>query len=361
MTTYTERERFLRTMRYQPVDRRPLNLVGPWQDTLARWQREGMPEGTDLDAYFGVQPLRVRNISGNMGPFPPFETRTLSEDDTFRVFLDGYGRTVRDFKTHTSMPEWLSFPVQSSDDLRRVLDEHYDPAYLTERFAGDWERKAREAAASDDVIMVDGGCYYWTLRSLAGVEYASYLFYDAPELVAELFRRYCAVVLEGIRRAGEIATIDVIGFGEDIGFKTGPLISPAMFRAFILPCYRQAMELAHALDVEFTWYDSDGDLRQLIPDYLSIGINNVSPCEVAAGMAPVELRRTFGRELRMVGGIDKREIAKGRAAIDAEFARLRPVIIEGGYVPAIDHSIPADVSWDDYQYFMEVLQAAIQL
>ena len=42
-----ERERFLRTMHYAPVDHRPLHLVAPWPDTLARWRREGLPTSMD--------------------------------------------------------------------------------------------------------------------------------------------------------------------------------------------------------------------------------------------------------------------------------------------------------------------------
>ncbi len=352
--TLTNRERYFRTMAYEPVDRRPFLQSGPWRDTVVRWEREGLPAGTDVYAWLGTpEPLRIENISGNVGLYPAFATRTLSEEGNIRIYTDGYGRTVRDFTDHTSMPEWLDFPVKSPADLRRVIDEHYQVDDMDARYPAAWEAKVRAAQA--DQLLLDGGCFYWTLRSLAGVEHASYLFHDAPELVGELFARYAAVVAEGMRRAMALREVDVIGFGEDIGFKTGPLISPAMFRSFILPHYRAAMETAHRHGVRYTWYDSDGDLRQLIPDYLKVGINGISPCEVAAGMAPPELRKTFGRDLRMVGGVDKREIARGRAAIDAELARLRPLIEEGGYIPSIDHSVSADISLADFSYYTEQL------
>ncbi|MHB9133576.1 MAG: uroporphyrinogen decarboxylase family protein [Armatimonadota bacterium] len=356
-----DRERFFRTMRYQSVDHPPLHLVGPWADTMQRWYREGLPRDVDLNTYFGVKTLRVINLSPNTGVYPAYETRVLQEDETHRIFIDNYGRTVRDFVDHTSMPEWLDFPVKTPEDLRRAIDEHYRIDNLDDRFPADWEEKVRAAAASGDLIMVDGGCYYWTLRSLAGVEQASYLFYDAPELVDELMERYNTVVLEGLRRVSERVQIDIIGFGEDIGYKTGPLVSPEMFRTFILPRYRKVMDLAHEKGVEFTWYDSDGDVRLFIPDYLEVGINTLAPCEVAANMDPVALRKQFGRDLRMIGGVDKREIANGKAAIDAEIARLQPVIDEGGYLPAIDHSVSADISLDNYRYFIEAIQRATRM
>jgi uroporphyrinogen decarboxylase len=355
----TNKERFLRTMRYQPVDQRPLHVVGPWFDTLARWRTEGLPaEVDDIHAYLGVQPLQVINVTGIAGIYPPFAQRILAEDAETITNIDGYGRTVLDFKGHTSFPEWLEFPVKNGDDLRRVMDEHFDVSDLDARFDAAWAARVQRAKDTDCVVLLDGGCYYWTLRSLAGVETASYLLYDAPEVVEELFERYLTVVLEGIRRVTALITVDVIGFGEDIAYKNGPLVSPATFRQLIVPRYRRAMEAAHAHGIDLTWYDSDGDLRLLIPDCLSVGINSVVPCEVAAGMDPVALREQFGRELRIICGVDKRIVAAGPSAIDAELARLQPLIEEGGFLPAIDHSISADISLANYRYFLDAVQRA---
>ncbi|MFH0795441.1 MAG: hypothetical protein V2A65_00080 [Candidatus Omnitrophota bacterium] len=59
----------------------------------------------------------------------------------------------------------------------------------------------------------------------------------------------------------------------------------------------------------------------------------------------LEVRRKYGRNLRMWFGIDKRVMAQGPPAIDAELRRIRPLVQEGGYVPGLDHSIPPDVAF----------------
>lgn len=240
------------------------------------------------------------------------------------------------------------------------MDRHFNVDNLDFRYNKEWKEKVAEAKNNPDaLILLDGGCYYWILRSLAGIENASYLLYDSQELVDELFERYFTVVMEGFRRIDGLVKIDVVGFGEDIAYKNGPFISLEMFRQLILPRYCKTMEYARKLGIDFTWYDSDGDVRAYIPDYLSVGINGLAPCEVAAGMDPVELRREFGRSLRMMGGFDKRIVTCGKGAIDAEFARLRPVIEEGGYIPGIDHSVSADISWDNYRYYLDAAQKAV--
>ena len=159
----------------------------------------------------------------------------------------------------------------------------------------------------------------------------------------------------------KLTDIDVIGFGEDIAYKNGPLMSPAMVEKMIVPRYRKVMDFAHEHGIDLTWHDSDGDLRLLLPLWLDCGVNSTAPCEVAAGMVPVELRQQFGRELRIIGGIDKREVAKGKDAIDAEIARNRPLIEEGGFLPAIDHSVSSDISFDDYRYYVDAMREALRL
>lgn len=357
----TNKERFLRTMRYQPVDRRPLYLVHPWSFTMDRWHKEGLPAGVDLNEFLSVEPLKINNVSCNTWLHPAYEPRLLREDDEFIYRLDDYGRTARYFKDHDSMPEWIAFPVKTPEDLRRVMDEHYRVENLNERFPADWAPKAVAAGTMDNVVLIDGGCYYWTLRSLSGVEQASYLLYDAYDTVDELFERYFTVVMEGLRRAVKLVKIDCIGFGEDIAYKNGPLMAPEMFRRLILPRYRKLMDFAHEHGIDLTWYDSDGDVRLLIPDHLSVGINSIAPTEVAAGMVPVDLRRQFGRDLRIIGGIDKRQVARGPAGIDAEIARNLPLIREGGFIPAIDHSVPSDVSFDTYRHYIDAMQKALAM
>jgi uroporphyrinogen decarboxylase len=56
----------------------------------------------------------------------------------------------------------------------------------------------------------------------------------------------------------------------------------------------------------------------------------------------------------MVGGIDKREIAKGPKAIEAEVRRrVLPLLDRGGYIPTLDHATIPEMSLADYRYYRE--------
>jgi uroporphyrinogen decarboxylase len=92
-----------------------------------------------------------------------------------------------------------------------------------------------------------------------------------------------------------------------------------------------------------------------VPLFIESGINLVFPFEVAAG-CDVNVYREKYPKLGILGGIDKREIAKGKSAIDAELERIRPMFAKGGYIAALDHLPHPEISWQDFCYYAEKLK-----
>jgi uroporphyrinogen decarboxylase len=72
-------------------------------------------------------------------------------------------------------------------------------------------------------------------------------------------------------------------------------------------------------------------------------------------MDVASLRDAFPR-LQMIGGVDKRALARGKDAIDLELEhKIFPTVLRGGYVPTVDHLVPPDVPWPDFVYYRERL------
>jgi uroporphyrinogen decarboxylase len=87
---------------------------------------------------------------------------------------------------------------------------------------------------------------------------------------------------------------------------------------------------------------------------LEAGITCLWPLEIAAEHDPLDLRRQYGKDLALAGGIDKRELSRDHAAIDAELERRLPPLLEtGGYIPHIDHAVPPDISLSNFRYYLE--------
>ena len=71
--------------------------------------------------------------------------------------------------------------------------------------------------------------------------------------------------------------------------------------------------------------DSDGNISELIPVWIDAGLTHLLPFEVQSGMDVLEVRKKYGKSLAMIGGIDKRVLKHGTAAIH-RFNRLANMI-----------------------------------
>lgn len=363
----TAKERFVRTMTFQPVDH-PSNMeIAVWGQTRERWLQEGMPEAVNTsfmehgEPYFGLEGYEALSLDG-ISPLPAVASQTLEETDEHLVFVDGFGRTRRARKSGTvngtrlSMDSYLDFPVKDRASFREYRFRYEGP--LAERYPADWEAARARLLASDlptTLMNPLGGTfgYYSMLRNWIGTENLSYLWYDDPSLIHECLEFLTDFILRLLERAVTEITFDWVIVHEDMAGKGGPLMGPKLFREFLLPHYLRYVGFLKSHGVKVVMVDTDGDHRVLTPLFLEAGADGFNPMERAAGMDPVELRREYPSGVCMTGGVDKREIAKGRAAIDAELARLAPVVESGGFMPCIDHTVPPDVSYEDFLYYLE--------
>lgn len=364
------RERFWRTMRYQPVDHLP--FWADWLGPAERWKQEGLPIDVDLGDgtsvrqwfvdFFGFDGMYsafwgTSRVPVNVGVCPGAAEETLKETDTYRIYRNGSGVTVKQFKNVPGSlhpTQFLGYPIKTRRDWRRFRDAHLDPGapgrYPEE---GEWRSLVRQWRERDEVITIDGGSFYGFLRDWIGVEGLSVMFYDDPILVHEMVDYLAGFYIGVLHRALHEVDVDMAMFWEDMCYKTGPLISPAMFREFILPGYKRVTTTLVEHGVELSWVDCDGNIEALIPLWIEGGVRGFYPLEVAAGMDAGKLRQTYGQEIVMWGNVDKRALARGPAAIDAEMARLAPVAATGGFIPLVDHGVPDDVPYAHYVYYLE--------
>jgi uroporphyrinogen decarboxylase len=188
-------------------------------------------------------------------------------------------------------------------------------------------------------------------RTMMGAEECLVACALEPDLIADITQTLSDLWFKLWSRAMEETRIDVIFFWEDMAGKQGSLISPTMFRRFMTPHYRRLTDLARRHGAQMLSVDSDGFMHELTGLFLEAGVPIVYPYEVqAANDIPMLLAKHPA--LRVMGGMDKRAMIYGRATIDAEMERVRPLLAGGRMLPFPDHLIPPDVSWENYQYFV---------
>ncbi|MDD5705893.1 MAG: uroporphyrinogen decarboxylase family protein [Kiritimatiellae bacterium] len=361
----TPKERFVNALTFKRVDRVPCMEIALWPQTVARWIGEGAPPDLDNalilgNRYFGLDGYTAAPIDA-IAPRPPFEARTLKETDESVLFTDQFGRMREGLKengkyTSVCMDHYISFAVRDRPSFRDMR-RRYEGA-TKERYPENWDECVRRMRQTDLPItlmdpLVGTFGYYSMLRNWFGTEPLSYMFYDDPALIHECLDFLTEFVIRTVSPALRDIRFDFYMVHEDLAGKGGPLIGPDLFREFFLPHYKRFVGFLKTHGVALVMVDTDGDFEVLIPLFLEAGVDGFGPMEVAAGMDPVVMRGKYGRSFSMLGGVDKREIARGRPAIDALLARLEPVIRQGGYIPTIDHSVPPDVPFANFQYYLE--------
>lgn len=355
----TDRERFLALMEYRSVDRCVYGVwASGWPETYERWKTEGWDPAAP--SPFPVDAWNIQD--GWFFPNPPFERRVIEEDDSSILYVNHEGILMRERRDNpmSSMPQFVKFPVETREDFRRFSRERMQPDAAA-RIGEDYVRRLEELRHRDTplIIIADRwGGFFGGLRGMLGVERLCTLFYDDPPFVEEMMDATADFIIALMGRILDHTSVDIFGFWEDMACKTGPLIGPDLFRRFAFPRYRRVVDFLRSRGVPHVCLDSDGNVSSLIPTWMDTGIDTLYPFEVQAGMDVVAVRRRCGKDLRLWFGIDKRALLRGPAAVDAELARVRPLIEEGGYVPGLDHGIPPDVPYEAYLLWMRKLGKA---
>ena len=350
----TPDEKFQTCMRFQTPDSPPLWEWGPWPSALRRWQREALGEG-GRPRQFDECDAKL-NCGVDLWMFPRFEVRTIEEDERTITQVNERGIVARSMKDPDAMsiPEHLEYPVKTRKDWEE-LKERFDPSH-PERFPADWADRCARWKEQRPVLLFQGPrspSLFGFVRELMGPERALCTFCDDPGLVEDMMEVSVELTLGVLPRALEEAPVSTLYFWEDMCYKTGPLISPAMFRKFMVPRYKRITEYARGKGIDTIMVDSDGNVEQLLPLWLEAGVNGNYPLEVAAGMDARKLRKEYGTDLVMTGNIDKRVLAKDKKAIDEELEAKMPLVEQGGFIPHIDHAIPHDVPYDNFAYYWD--------
>ncbi len=350
----TPKERWINTFHFKKVDRIFNMEFGWWSDTLKRWHNEGLPSDIDTiekgDIFFGFD--RLVYVPVDLGLIPPFEEKIIEEADQYRIMQDATGTILKCFKDgRSSIPHYIKFPIENRNDWLK-FKSRLDPNSVRYPSESEWEQFKKKAKNSELPVIIGGGSLFGWIRNWMGFENCLMAFYDQPDLIEEMIDHLCEFVLSVDERALSEVNIDAVGMWEDMAFKTQPMISPALFKKFLVPRYRRMSERFHKAGIDLIFLDCDGNINEIAGLWLDAGINIMFPLEINSGSDPVLLRKRFGKNILFMGGVDKKALIESKSAIDRELERIKGVVEEGGYIPHVDHRVPPDVSLKNYLYYL---------
>lgn len=365
----TNRERTLGILRYQPVDRLPAVHFGYWDETLVKWASEGhitseqahaWADNNEVDAAIAQKLGFDFNWACCFGPraglFPAFERKVLETlPDGSRKVRNADGAVEIEKDGAGSIPTQIEHLLED----RASWEKHYLPRlqFTAERVDIASLQALPKPGERQNPLGLFCGSLLGKMRNWLGLEGLSYLYADDEDLYKEIIDTVGDLSYRVVERAlMSGVSFDFAHFWEDICFKNGPLVNPAVFRELVGPHYKRITDLMKTHGIDIVSLDCDGCIDRLLPVWLDNGVNTMFPIEVGtwnASIAP--WREQYGKRLLGVGGMDKRVFAEDRAAVDREIERLKPLIALGGYIPCPDHRIAPDAQWGNVAYYCEQL------
>jgi uroporphyrinogen decarboxylase len=344
--TMTSHERFARMYAHQDADRVPI-IDYPWGATIERWQQEGMPADMDFTDFFGLDQVAGINADNS----PRYEAKVIEETEDYRITTTPWGVTLKNWKHIASTPEFLDFTAVDRDTWRdakarmvpsrdRVNWDYLRTAYPEWREKGYW---------------IQAGLWFgfdvthsWT----TGTERILLAMLTDPEWCSDMFNHYLDVGLALLEQVwAEGYAFDAVTWPDDMGFKHNQFFSLDTYRQILKPVQKRAADWAHAKGVKVHLH-SCGDVNPFLPEFVEIGIDALNPLEVKAGMDPIAIKKQYGKDLVLHGGVNA-VLWDDVDAITAEMERVVPVLKEGGgYIFSSDHSVPSSVSLENFRHIV---------
>jgi uroporphyrinogen decarboxylase len=318
----TERERFLATFAGEATDGPPLWEEGVQEETLAAWRQQGMPPGETPETRFRFDRREMVEVNLEPHPAAPNPTGCLAR------LREGYG------------------------------------ADGDSRLPADWSKRVADWGTRDYPlgIPVSRGLF----RSLGIEDWGTltsvlYALCDEPGEVEATMECATELSLRVLKRVVAQVTLDFAIFNEPVASFHAPVVSPAHYRRFVMSHLQRLVTALRAAGVPVLIVQAYGQVEPLIPLWREVGIHTLW-CYHAqpAGIDYRALRRRYGSDLRLIGGIPTAALRQGPGAIEEALARVVvPLLAEGGYLPMLDDRVRETVPYDNYCYYRTRLEQLV--
>ena len=326
------RDRFLETLRLGSPDRVPYYDHPIRRDVIERWRGEGLPPGASVEEFFNLDRWDVLMVREepclNVQPVPEFK---------------GPLRTRADF-------ERLKAAYQS--DTRGRYPREWDD------MAGGW--KDRDYPVG--VTAWRGMLLSLTVGDWPSLTDVLYGVYDHPVLIDEMMEHVTHFMLALIEKALNEVRFDYAVLAEPIASWHAPVVGPETYRRHVLPGLQRVVARLRRADIDILILDTHGAVEPLIPMILEAGVNTLWLGSArAANVDYRELRKQFGTDLRLIGGLDVRTLEKDKKAIQEEIMSVAsPLLEQGGYIPMVDERIRPHIPFENHAYYRELIQRLIE-
>jgi uroporphyrinogen decarboxylase len=143
--------------------------------------------------------------------------------------------------------------------------------------------------------------------------------------------------------------IDIVKIGDDLGTQESLMISPSTYREMLKPVHADLIAFIKSRTKAKVLFHSDGDVFDLVPDLIEIGVDILNPVQSGAGRMSdlARLKKAYGKSVVLCGAIDTQRVLPGGspAEVRAEVRRVIDILgLGGGYIVSAVHTVMDGVS-----------------
>jgi len=345
----TSKERVSLALQHKEADRIAIH-DSPWGTTIARWRKEGLPENESAASYFGFE---FRGSGANNSLQLP--TKVIEETDEYVIATTQDGATRRNWKGKTTTPELIDFAITT----REIWEEH-KPRMMMNESRVNWDNQLKANRSSCEAgyfCTMNFGPGFTKVCDMVGPERALIAMLEEPDWVKDMFMtdaQLCADIAEEmISRGFEFHAGWIF---DDLGYKHKSFFSPSMYRELLMPAHKLICDCFKSHGIPMILH-SCGYAMELVPLIIEAGFDCLQPLEVKAGNELLKLKKEYGDVLAFMGGIDVRMMASSNPddIVREISTKIPPAKKGGGYIYHSDHSVPDNVSFEQYCRVIELV------
>jgi uroporphyrinogen decarboxylase len=339
-----------------------------WGSFIERWKKDlDLPAESDIYTYYDLDwQVTLPNMD------PHIKTFEIIEEDSESITVrTGFEAVIRK-NFADPMPAFLKFETDSIDKLNSFqFDDPYDQRrYFSpgdNQIAGVGDGFARNSPAWTESVrkihpdfpvygsVCEGHEMLW--RIIGSENVMTWMLMYPVEF--SMFMERLGSFITGLTR-GQIEAADGMLDGMviwgDVAYGRDLLFDPESWRRYFKPIVKQITDICHGHNIPVI-YHGCGNSKRIFDDYIEIGIDAYNPLESKAGMDVIKLRREFGHKIGFCGNLDVLTWANGsREEIKNMVLEKLNAAKGGGYIVQSDHSVPGNISGQNYEYVVNLVR-----
>ncbi|MFC2145102.1 uroporphyrinogen decarboxylase family protein [Actinomycetota bacterium] len=234
----------------------------------------------DLEFYLNFSSLNTVSRVGNDNALLSRGERYWAEEDF------GMIRSWEDFE---------KFPWEEADQMLDEYERHL--IFLGENLPEGMK------------IVSQAAMYEPILEWMLGYQGLFFLTHDDPHLVTAIFDKWGSLVEKSYIIASQMDKVGVIWHGDDLGFKTGTMLSPEFLRKWVFPWFKRFGEIAHENNKSY-WYHCCGNKSEIMGDLIdNVKIDAIHAFEDSC-CSVIDYKKEYGDRLGLLGGVDIDKLAR---------------------------------------------------